>query len=93
MVGSIEPVEVNCSSSLDRCTRWKIYTAAPKVADSAFVTMALISSTPELNARNSDTNVNTPMSSAIGDRVAPWPHHTCLAICGPQPMLQPTGRS
>jgi hypothetical protein len=41
MVGSIEPVGVTCSS-LDRCTNWKIYTGAPKVADGdgTFVTIA-----------------------------------------------------
>src|SRR5207247_9578422 len=72
IVGSIEPVGVNRSSP-DRCPHWKIHTTTPNVADSdsTFITIAFSGRTTEPNARNSSTNVLTPVSSAIQGKVAP----------------------
>src|SRR6185295_4253186 len=94
MVGSIDPVGVNCSRR-DRCPHWKIHTTTPNVADndSTFITIAFSGSTTEPNARNSSTNVLTPVSSAIQGRVAPRlaSSSTSPAVVPPTSTAAPAG--
>ena len=86
MVGSIEPVGVNCSRR-DRCPHWKIHTTTPNVADSdsTFITIALTGSTTDPNARNSSTNVASATTSAIHGSVRPrlYSSSTSCALCPP----------
>src|SRR6266576_2800987 len=95
MVGSIEPVGVNCSRR-DRCPHWKIHTTTPNVADSdsTFITIAFSGSTTEPKARNSSTNVLTPVSSAIQGSVAPRlaSSSTSPAVVPPTSTVAPAGR-
>src|ERR1700731_4126620 len=95
MVGSMDPVGVNCSSR-DRCPHWKIHTTTPNVApsDSTFITIAFRGRTTDPKARNSSTNVDTQTSSGwmvlYGAVAMEVFGHIRFALEDPAPMFELT---